>query len=193
MRFFKPLKPDSIFEGLGGNGVAAVFSAQEKGPTVLLRCELDALPIQESIKTDYCSRKDGISHKCGHDGHMAILAAVGAELALNRPKRGKVVLLYQPAEENGKGANAVVSDPGFEQIKPAITRMSFRQRLTLRLRLAWLSKRQGPNLCTSRRIRFHGPKTLARLRRYPRGPCLESGQESLYQICITPITIFQRN
>ena len=118
MRFFKPLKPDSIFEGLGGNGVAAVFSAQEKGPTVLLRCELDALPIQESIKTDYCSRKDGISHKCGHDGHMAILAAVGAELALNRPKRGKVVLLYQPAEENGKGANAVVSDPGFEQIKP---------------------------------------------------------------------------
>jgi len=118
VRFFKPLRPDSTYEGLGGHGLAFVFTAQEEGPTVLLRCELDALPIQETNKTEYCSRRDGVSHKCGHDGHMAILAAVGQEFAANRPKRGKVVLLYQPAEENGEGARAVVKDPSFDEIRP---------------------------------------------------------------------------
>ncbi|NNF98555.1 MAG: amidohydrolase [Desulfobacteraceae bacterium] len=117
-RFFKPLKPDLLLEGLGGNGLAAVFSGKEVGPTVLLRCELDALPIQEDIEIDYQSTKDRVSHKCGHDGHMAILAAVGTELAAHRPVRGRVVLLYQPAEENGEGAAAVVKDPKFSEIKP---------------------------------------------------------------------------
>lgn len=116
--FFVPLAPDQIVEGLGGNGLAFVFSGRESGPTVMLRCELDALPIQESNPINYRSVTDGISHKCGHDGHMAILAAVGKALAAKRPRRGKVVLLYQPAEENGKGAAAVIRDPKFARIEP---------------------------------------------------------------------------
>lgn len=118
VQFFARLEPDRIIEGLGGNGVAIVFSGKEAGPTVLLRCELDALPITETIHTDYRSIADGVSHKCGHDGHMAILAAVGTQLAAKRPSRGRVVLLYQPAEENGEGAVGVVQDPKFAEITP---------------------------------------------------------------------------
>ena len=118
VQFFARLEPDRIIEGLGGNGVAVVFSGREAGPTVLLRCELDALPITETIQADYRSIADGVSHKCGHDGHMAILAAVGTQLAAKRPSRGRVVLLYQPAEENGEGAVGVVQDPKFAEITP---------------------------------------------------------------------------
>ncbi|MGE4545949.1 MAG: amidohydrolase [Pedobacter sp.] len=118
VEFFAVLQPDNIIERLGGNGVAIVFSGKDAGPTVLLRCELDAVPIEETIETKYRSLTPGVSHKCGHDGHMAILAAVGTKLAAKRPRRGKVVLLYQPAEENGEGAAAVLQDPKFAEIKP---------------------------------------------------------------------------
>ena len=118
--FFHPLKPDLTLTGLGGTGLAFGFGAAEssEGPTVMLRCELDALPIQEWNELPYRSTVDGVAHKCGHDGHMAILAAVALELAQRRPARGRVVLLFQPAEENGAGAEAVLADPQFEQIRP---------------------------------------------------------------------------
>lgn len=118
VQFFADLQPDNIIRHLGGNGVAVVFSGKEAGPTVLLRCELDAVPIEETIGITYRSITSGVSHKCGHDGHMAILAAVGTKLAAKRPRRGKVVLLYQPAEETGEGAAAVLLDPKFSEIKP---------------------------------------------------------------------------
>jgi len=118
VQFFANLNPDSIIEGIGGNGVAIVFSGKAAGPTLLLRCELDALPIAETIGTSYCSTASGISHKCGHDGHMAILAGVGAGLTVKRPCCGKVVLLYQPSEETGEGAAAVLQDPKFAAIRP---------------------------------------------------------------------------
>ncbi|WP_428610363.1 amidohydrolase [Sedimenticola sp.] len=118
VRFFKPLKPTEMIEGLGGHGLAVVFSGQEVGPTVLLRCELDALPIQEINPFSDRSRVEGVGHQCGHDGHMAIVAAVGVALARQRPKRGRVVLLFQPAEEIGKGAAEVVKDDRFSMIAP---------------------------------------------------------------------------
>lgn len=118
VEFFSIHKPSSILERLGGNGVAVVFAGCESGPTVLLRCELDALPIFERNELVYRSTNDGVSHKCGHDGHMAILAAVGADLAEKRLNRGRVVLLFQPAEENGQGAAAVIKDPRFAEIQP---------------------------------------------------------------------------
>lgn len=118
VQFFEPLSPDVILKNLGGRGVAVVFSGTIPGPTVLLRAELDALPIQESNSMPYCSTKPGVAHKCGHDGHMAILAAVGRELATERPVKGRVVLLFQPAEETGAGAVAVVADSRFPEITP---------------------------------------------------------------------------
>ena len=118
IRFFERLKPDEIIQGLGGAGTAFVFSGTKIGPTVLLRSELDALPIQEVNEFEHRSLNDGTSHKCGHDGHMAILAAVGEKLSKKRPACGRVVLLYQPAEETGQGAVAVIEDEKFARIKP---------------------------------------------------------------------------
>lgn len=106
--------------GLGGTGVAAVLVGAEPGPTVLLRCELDALPIHEDGTLPYASVNAGMSHKCGHDGHMAICAGVGAALARNPPRRGRVVLLFQPAEETGEGMKRVLEDPAFAGIEPDV-------------------------------------------------------------------------
>ncbi len=116
--FFARLAPDAIVERIGGDGLAVVFDGPLPGPSVMLRCELDALPIQELNDFAHRSATPGVSHKCGHDGHMAILAAVGAGLARERPARGRVVLLFQPAEETGQGAAAVIADPRFEEIRP---------------------------------------------------------------------------
>jgi len=117
-RFFEPLQPDEVFRDIGGHGAAFVFSGAEPGPTVLLRCELDALPIRELNRAAHRSTVDGRSHACGHDGHMAILASVGEVLSAERPPRGRVVLLYQPAEENGSGAEAIIRDTRFSEIRP---------------------------------------------------------------------------
>jgi amidohydrolase len=116
--FFQPLQPDQAILGLGGHGLAFVFTGEKPGPTVQLRCELDALPIQEVNDFPHRSSNDAVSHKCGHDGHMAIVAAVGAGYAERRPHQGRVVLLYQPAEETGSGAAAVLADDNFQRIVP---------------------------------------------------------------------------
>ena len=118
VRFFRALGPDDMVEGLGGRGVAVVFGGDGPGPTVMLRSELDAVPVQETNRFAHCSAVDGVAHQCGHDGHMAILAAVGEQLARHRPPKGRVVLLFQPAEENGAGAAAVLADSRFSAIRP---------------------------------------------------------------------------
>ena len=113
-----PLNPDRVLAGLGGHGVAAVFGGRADGPTVLFRCELDALPIEEKSEAPHRSRIPGNGHLCGHDGHMAILMGLARILSRQRPARGRAVLLFQPAEETGAGAAAVLADPVFETVKP---------------------------------------------------------------------------
>ncbi|MGR3553847.1 amidohydrolase [Paracoccus sp. (in: a-proteobacteria)] len=109
---------DRIATGLGGFGVAAIFEGLSRGCTVMLRCELDGLPIQEQGAHDWCSQSAGKGHLCGHDGHMAILAAVARWLGRNRPPRGRAILLVQPAEEDGSGAAKVIADPQFAGLVP---------------------------------------------------------------------------
>lgn len=116
--YLAQLAPDALIERLGGHGVACVFAGPAPGPTVMLRCELDALPILELSEHAHRSTTAGVAHQCGHDGHMAILAAVARRLSQQRPKNGRVVLLFQPAEETGAGAAAVIADPQFAQIQP---------------------------------------------------------------------------
>jgi amidohydrolase len=111
-------RPDEILTELGGHGVAAVYDSGAAGPTVLFRCELDGLPIAEISSFGWRSEITGKGHLCGHDGHMAILCGLAMQLAENRPARGKVVLLFQPAEETGAGAADVIADPRFERIRP---------------------------------------------------------------------------
>jgi amidohydrolase len=110
--------PDQIVDGIGGYGIGAVYQGKSEGPTVLIRCDLDALPIPESIELEYASATDGVSHKCGHDGHMTIVSGLAQILHKNRPDKGRVVLLYQPGEEVGKGAQWVLDDEKFSQIAP---------------------------------------------------------------------------
>ena len=107
-----------IIENLGGYGLAAVYEFSEQGPTVMIRCELDALPIDEPNNLNYKSVKKGVSHKCGHDGHMAIVAGLIFGIKKQKFKKGKIVLLFQPAEETGQGAHAVLNDPNFSEIQP---------------------------------------------------------------------------
>jgi amidohydrolase len=113
----KLLDPDEIVH-LGATGLAAIFKGKEEGPSILFRCELDALPIQEINQFDHRSEHDGVSHKCGHDGHMAIMTGLATVVSKNRPKKGRVILLYQPAEEDGRGARSVIEDSNFSKIKP---------------------------------------------------------------------------
>ena len=113
---FTHFPPDETYQHLGGTGIAFIFNGELPGPTSLLRCELDAVPVQEENTFAHRSVHDGVSHKCGHDGHMAIITAVGKKLAQNRPQKGRVVLLFQPAEETGAGALAVIEDEQFKLI-----------------------------------------------------------------------------
>lgn len=116
--YMKGLNPDKIIP-VAGTGRMFVFEGEEKGETIVFRSELDALPIQEkSPNLAYRSSKKGISHLCGHDGHMAIMAYLGAKIAENRPKKGRAVLLFQPAEENELGAKSVVESPEFHALSP---------------------------------------------------------------------------
>lgn len=112
------LSPDQVLTGLGGHGVAAVFGGAEPGPTVLFRAELDALPIEELSDAPYRSTIAGKGHLCGHDGHMTFLMGLGRLIARKRPARGRVILMFQPAEEDGSGAAAVVADAAFAAIRP---------------------------------------------------------------------------
>lgn len=112
------LSPDDLITGLGGHGVAAVFRGQADGPTVMLRAELDALPIPDKAEVPHQSRIPGAGHLCGHDGHSTILLATAQALAAQRPARGRAVLLFQPAEEDGSGAAAVLADPAFAPLRP---------------------------------------------------------------------------
>ncbi|WP_291735693.1 amidohydrolase [Leisingera sp. F5] len=116
--YLRQFEPDQLLTGLGGHGIAAVYNGRADGPTVLIRCELDGLPIEELSDQPYRSTHQGRGHLCGHDGHMTMVAALAEDLSASRPAKGRAVLLFQPAEETGKGAPAVIADPAFQQIAP---------------------------------------------------------------------------
>jgi amidohydrolase len=100
---------------VGKTGVLLVFDSQFEGKSVLIRGDIDALPIQETNSFSHKSTVEGVSHKCGHDGHTTILLGLAMELSATPISSGKVFLLFQPAEENGMGAQQVLDDPLFQQ------------------------------------------------------------------------------
>lgn len=118
LSFLREYAPDQVMEQLGGTGIAAIYKGTKKGKTVLIRCELDALPIPEINTFSHRSESPGVSHKCGHDGHMAMVAGLAILMYRHRPEKGKVVLLFQPSEEDGNGAKNVLADNRFEDINP---------------------------------------------------------------------------
>lgn len=117
-QFIHYYNPDKIISDIGKTGIAYIYKGIKKGPVLLLRADLDAVPFNESREIQWASLNAGASHKCGHDGHMAILAGVAALLSENKPACGSVVILFQPSEENGKGAFDVINDKNFSLIEP---------------------------------------------------------------------------
>ncbi|WP_020567172.1 amidohydrolase [Neolewinella persica] len=110
--------PTELITGIGGHGLAFVYDYPATGPTVMIRCELDALPIQEPNTFEHRSRTEGVSHKCGHDGHMGIVAGLTLWLRKQSFSAGRVVLFFQSAEETGKGAEAALCDDRFLALAP---------------------------------------------------------------------------
>ncbi len=116
--FLLSYSPERIIDGLGGASLAAVYQGQKPGKTVMIRADIDALPIGETNDFEHKSVYPDVGHKCGHDGHTAIVAGLAQLLHQNPLKQGRVILLFQAAEETGEGAAAVLADPKFEALKP---------------------------------------------------------------------------
>ncbi|NTW33788.1 MAG: amidohydrolase [Bacteroidetes bacterium] len=117
--FIKTNAPDGVIQNIGTTGLAVIFDSKNPGNTIMFRADIDALPITENISfAQYSSVNKGVSHKCGHDGHAAILCGLACLLNESLPLNGKIVLLFQPAEETGKGAKKIIEDEFFKQILP---------------------------------------------------------------------------
>ncbi len=104
---------------LRGGGSAASGKAAESARTIMVRADIDALPVQEANDVDYCSQEVGKMHACGHDGHVAIALTVAAVLAGRRDDfAGHVVFAFQPAEERAAGAVEMIRDGMLENTLP---------------------------------------------------------------------------
>jgi amidohydrolase len=101
-----------IHSGIARTGIAAILRASStKGPAVLLRADMDALPIQEVAGREYGSRVEGVMHACGHDGHVAMLLGAATILAERRERLSRDVLFcFQPAEESRGGAESMIRE-----------------------------------------------------------------------------------
>ncbi|MGZ4960514.1 MAG: M20 aminoacylase family protein [Methylomonas sp.] len=104
-----------IHRGLGKTGVIGIIKAGNSGRAIGLRADMDALPLHEQNQFEHASRHPGKMHGCGHDGHTAMLLAAAQYLASHRQFDGTVYLIFQPAEEEGGGANEMIKDGLFER------------------------------------------------------------------------------
>lgn len=118
-----------VTEGIGGTGVVGVL-ARGEGPTVMLRADMDGLPVEEETGLDYASTARGtdvagadvpVMHACGHDVHVTCLLGAADRLAEDGNWQGTLIALFQPAEEQGGGAETMVRDGLYERVpKPDI-------------------------------------------------------------------------
>ena len=101
---------DEIHPGIARTGIVAIINGQGPGATIGLRADMDALPITETTGADHASTVPGKMHACGHDGHVTMLLGAAKYLAETRRFSGRVALLFQPAEEDGAGGQAMVQE-----------------------------------------------------------------------------------
>ncbi len=111
---------DEVHEGIGKTGVVGLLhgangAAMSADKRVLLRADMDALPILEATGADHGSQTHGVMHACGHDGHTTLLLGAAKHLAEARDFDGTLVFCFQPAEEGGAGAEAMIEDGLFER------------------------------------------------------------------------------
>ncbi len=111
-----------VTTGVAKTGVVAMIDGAAPGPTVLVRVDMDALPIQEETGKEYASTRPGVMHACGHDGHVAVGLTLARLLLEHRSDlRGQVKLVFQPAEEGLGGAESMIAAGVLENPKPTHT------------------------------------------------------------------------
>ena len=112
---------DEVATGLGKTGVVGVIKGRKPGSGEVkvlgLPADMDALPIEEATGLPYASKTPGLMHACGHDGHTAMLLGAARYLAETRNFAGEVAVIFQPAEEGGAGAEAMIKDGLIERFK----------------------------------------------------------------------------
>ena len=107
--------------GVARTGVVALLHGGRPGPTVMLRADMDALPIQEVSEAPYASQTPGVMHACGHDGHVAIGLGAATLLARHASELpGNILFVFQPAEERDQGAAAMISAGALADPKPDV-------------------------------------------------------------------------
>ena len=102
-------------KGIGGTGIVAWIDKGSSDRAIALRADMDALPIEEETGVPYASKREGVMHACGHDGHTTMLLAAARALKEEGDFDGRVVLIFQPAEEGGAGAKRMIDDGLFER------------------------------------------------------------------------------
>lgn len=152
LRELSRLDDFSIKKELAETGITAVLQGAKPGKTLLLRFDMDALPVHENTGIDFASENEGLMHACGHDGHMAIGLSVARILADMRDDlSGQVKFLFQPAEEGLGGAQQVIRDGVLKDPKPD-------QTIALHLwnekPLGWIGISDGPVMSASETFRI---------------------------------------
>ncbi|HEY0519457.1 MAG TPA: M20 family metallopeptidase [Ilumatobacteraceae bacterium] len=155
-----PITRDTVLEALEGlplevtlhqttSGIAALLDGGEPGPTVLLRGDMDALPLTEVTGVDFASRNDGTMHACGHDTHTAMLVGAARLLSAQRADlSGRVLFMFQPGEEGNHGARFMLDEGLLDLPKRADGSDSpvtgaFALHITSSLPTGWLTCRGG--------------------------------------------------
>lgn len=146
-RELKKLDHLELKTGIAETGISAFLEGDPSGPVILLRFDMDALPIQEENEEEYASKNKGVMHACGHDGHMAIGLSAARLLHGQREQlSGSVKFIFQPAEEGLGGAQRMIQEGILEDPAPDIV-------LALHLwnekPLGWFGISDGPMMAAS--------------------------------------------
>jgi hippurate hydrolase len=148
---------DEVVTGLGRTGVVGVIHGRKASPdaevrTIGLRADMDALPIEEETGASYASTIPGAMHACGHDGHTAMLLGAARYLAETRNFAGSAVVIFQPAEEGGAGAAAMIKDGLMDRF--AVDRV-YGMHNGPGLPVGTFAMREGPIMAATDHIDFH--------------------------------------
>ncbi len=136
-----------VATGIGKTGIVALLEGARPGPVVLVRADMDALPITEETGAEYASQNPGVMHACGHDGHTAIALTVAKILTAHRDELpGTVKFVFQPAEEGLGGAQSIVADGVLTNPRPDV---SLGLHLWNEQPLGWLAAATGPTMAAS--------------------------------------------
>ncbi len=145
-----------VTKGVAKTGVVAVLEGARPGPVVMLRFDMDALPIQEQIDVPYRSQNPGVMHACGHDGHTAIGLTVARMLTAHRSElAGAVKFVFQPAEEGYGGAEAMIAQGVLEHPRPDI---AMGLHVQPERPVGWIGVTAGPVMAASEtfRVQLYG-------------------------------------